>query len=80
MLKPLGKRLLVQPLEVKHGSLFLAGAKPTQFRVIAVGDEVTKVAVGDMVYLEKHYGVEIQHEGNKFLVIDEMTILAKAVD
>ncbi len=80
MLKPVGKRLLVQPIEVKQGSLFLAGAKPTQFRVVAVGDEVSKVAVGNVVYLEKHYGVELQYESDKFLVVDESTILAKTVD
>lgn len=78
MLKPLGKRLLIIPVEVvKQGTVLVAGAKPTQFEVAEVGDEVTKVEVGDWIYLEKHYGVEIHHEGRKFLVIDEATILAK---
>jgi co-chaperonin GroES (HSP10) len=80
MLKPLGKRLLVKPIEAKQGGLFLAGAKPTQFTVVALGDEVTKVGVGDTIYLEKHYGVELQHGSDKFLVIEEATILAKSVD
>lgn len=79
-MKPLGKRLLVQPVQLKQGALLIAGAKPTQFVVIVVGDEVTKVSVGDLIYLEKHYGVELQHDGDKFLVIDESTILAKTVD
>jgi chaperonin GroES len=80
MLKPLGKRLLVKPIEMKQGTLFVAGAKPIQFTVVAIGDEVTKVAVGDTIYIEKHYGIEIQHEGDKVLVVDESTILAKLVD
>jgi co-chaperonin GroES (HSP10) len=77
MLTPVAKRLLIQPIEVKHGTLLLTNQKPTQFTVVAIGDEVTKVKPGNIVYLEKHYGVEIDHENNKYLVIDESSILAK---
>lgn len=80
MLKPVGKRLLVKAIEMKQGNLLVAGAKPIQFTVVAIGDEVTKVAVGVTIYIEKHYGIEIQHEGDKVLVVDESTILAKLVD
>lgn len=77
MLTPVAKRILVKPNEVKHGSLIVSSQKPTRFTVIAIGDEVTKVAPGNIVYLEKHYGVEIDHEGEKYFVIDEGSILAK---
>jgi co-chaperonin GroES (HSP10) len=80
MLKALGKRLLVKPLEVKQGTVLLAGIKPSQFSVVGIGDEVTKVAIGDIIYLEKHYGAEIQHESEKYLVVEEATVLAKLVD
>jgi chaperonin GroES len=76
MLIPLAKRIIVKPLEVK-GTLIITNAKPTQYHVIAIGDEVTKVQPGNIVYLEKHYGVEIEHEKEKYLVIDESSILAK---
>lgn len=77
MLIPIAKRILVKPVEVKHGTLLLTNQKPTQFTVMAIGDEVTKVKPENIIYLEKHYGVEIEHEGEKYFVIDESSILAK---
>lgn len=77
MLIPLGKKIIVKPIEVKHGTLIVAGQKPSQYNIIAVGDEVTKVKSGDTIYLEKHYGAEIEHEKEKFLVIDQDSILAR---
>lgn len=77
MLTPVAKRIIIKPIEVKHGTLLLTNQKPTQFNVISIGDEVTKVKPGNIVYLEKHYGVEIDHENEKYLVIDESSILAK---
>jgi len=78
MLTPIGKRVLIQPIEVKHqGTLLLTNQKPVQFTVIKIGDEVTKVKRGDVIYLEKHYGVEIEHMNQKFLVIDEQSILVR---
>lgn len=77
MLTPLAKKIIVKPVEVKHGTLLVTGQKPIQYQIIAVGDEVTKVKSGDIIYLEKHYGAEIEHEKEKFLVIEESSILAK---
>jgi co-chaperonin GroES (HSP10) len=77
MLTPIAKRILVKPVEVKHGTLIVTNQKPVQFTVIAIGDEVTKVKIGDIIYLEKHYGVIIEHESEKYSVIDESSILAK---
>lgn len=81
MLMPVAKRILIKPIEVtQKGSLLLSNQKPTQFTVMAIGDEVNKVKAGDIIYLEKHYGVEIDHANEKFLVIDESSILAKIVN
>jgi co-chaperonin GroES (HSP10) len=77
MLTPVGKRVIIKPIENKQGSIIVHNSKPHQFTVIAIGDEVTKVKATDIIYLEKHYGVEIDYEGDKFLVIDEGSILAK---
>jgi co-chaperonin GroES (HSP10) len=79
MLTPIAKRILIQPIEQKHEKIILSNQKPSQFKVVAIGEEVTKVKVGDTVYLEKHYGIEIQHESEKFQCIDESSILAKVV-
>ena len=77
MLIPIAKKIVIKPVEPKHGSILVACAKPSQYQVISIGDEVTKVSPKDKIYLEKHYGAEIEHEKEKFLVIDESSILAK---
>lgn len=79
MLTPIAKRILIKPVEVKHGTLIVHNQKPSKFTVISCGDEVTKVKPGDVIFLEKHYGVEIEHDDEKFQVIDESSILAKVV-
>ena len=77
MLKPLAKRIIVKPVEIKHGTLIATIPKPSQYQVIAIGDEVTKVKIADIIYLENYQGAVIEHEKEKFLVVDEESILAK---
>lgn len=77
MLIPLSKRILIQPVELPKGSLLITNTKPSQFKIIAIGDETSKVSVGDIVYLDKFAGCEIEHEKEKFIVVDESQILAK---
>ena len=77
MLTPIGKRLLIKPVEQKHGILFLTHQKPTQFQIVAIGDQVTKVKLGDIIYLETYCGAELEHENEKYLVVNEDSILAK---
>lgn len=77
MLTPIGKRLIVKPIEVKHGNLIVSGQKPVQFMVTAIGDEITKVKPGDIIYMDKHYGAEIEYDKEKHLVVDESCLLAK---
>ncbi len=78
MLIPVAKRVLIQPIhDDKNGVIIITNKKPIQYNVIAIGDEVTKVRPGNVIYLEKHYGIEIDYENEKFLVIDEASILAK---
>jgi co-chaperonin GroES (HSP10) len=80
MLTPVAKRIIIKPVELKYGTIVLTNQKPTQFTVISIGDDVTKVKPGNIVYLEKHYGVEIEYQNEKYLVIDEQSILAKIID
>jgi co-chaperonin GroES (HSP10) len=77
MLTPVAKRVIIQPIEAKPEKVIITNQKPSQYRVIAIGDEVTKVKPRDIIYLEKHYGVEIDYDSKKYLVIDENSILAK---
>lgn len=77
MIRPVGKRILIKPVETKHGNLIVTGVKPTQHIIVEVGDEVTKVKKDDVIYLDKFHGAEIIHESIKYLVIEENMILAK---
>jgi chaperonin GroES len=88
--KPLGDRVLVQPLaekEAKEGSIIIpdtAKEKPQEGTVIAVGtgklDEHGKkveftVKQGDKVLFAKYGGTEIKLEGENYLIVREDDIL-----
>jgi chaperonin GroES len=90
-LKPLGNRLVVEPIEqeeVTAGGIVLpetAKEKPQKGNVLAAGpgdrDEAGKripmdVAVGDMVLFAKYSGTEIKMDGKKLLILREVDILA----
>lgn len=77
MLTPIAKRIIIQPVEDKKGTLILTNTKPKKFVILAIGDEVTKVKPNDFIYLERHCGAEIEHDGDKYFVIEENQILAK---
>jgi co-chaperonin GroES (HSP10) len=78
MLTPIGKRLIIQPCEITpNHKIIVTNQKPKSFKVIAIGDEVTKVKPDNIIYLDKYAGTEIEHEDDKFMVIDESSILAK---
>lgn len=91
MLKPLGDRLVVKPLEgedVTPSGIVLpetAKEKPQKGEVLAVGpgarDEDGKritmdVAIGDKVLFAKYAGTEFKLEGEKVLILRENDILA----
>ncbi len=77
MLATLGKKIIVKSIEVKAGDLILTHAKPLQYQVLVVGDEVTRVKHGDIVYLDNYHGALLEHEKEKLLVIEESAILAR---
>jgi chaperonin GroES len=88
--KPLGDRVLVQPLEekeVKKGGIIIpdtAKEKPQEGTVVALGtgklDESGKridfnVKVGDKVLISKYGGTEIKIDGDNYLIMREDDIL-----
>ncbi len=88
--KPLGDRVLVQPLEekevTKNGIIIPDSAKekPTEARVVALGtgktdDEGKKipfeVKVGDRVIISKYGGTEVTIDDEKYLIMREDDIL-----
>ena len=88
--KPLGDRVLVQPLEEKEGKKGgiiipdTAKEKPQEGTVVAVGtgklDDSGKkikfsVKVGDKVLISKYGGTEIKIDGENHLIMREDDIL-----
>ncbi len=89
-IKPLGNRLVIEPLEqeeITSGGIVLpetAKEKPQQGLVLAAGpgdrDEDGKripmdVTVGDKVLFAKYAGTELKMDGKKLLILRETDIL-----
>jgi len=90
-LKPLGSRLVVEPIEqedVTASGIVLpetAKEKPQRGKVLAAGpgdrDDAGKrieldVKVGDVVLYAKYSGTEIKVDGQKLLILKESDVLA----
>jgi len=90
-LKPLGDRLVVEPIEQEEmtaGGIVLpdtAKEKPQKGKILAAGPGARNdagerialdVAVGDTVLFAKYAGTEIKLDGKKVLVLRESDILA----
>ncbi len=90
-IKPLGDRVLVEPLEreeVTSSGIVLpdtAKEKPQEGTVVAVGSgrvddkgqkHALEVKAGNKVLYGKYAGTEIKIEGKEFLIVSEKDILA----
>jgi len=90
-LKPLGNRLVVEPLEAEEvtaGGIVLpetAKEKPQKGTVLSIGpgerDDKGKriemdVQTGDIVLYAKYAGTEIKVDGKKLLILKETDVLA----
>jgi chaperonin GroES len=93
-LKPLGNRVVVEPLEqeeITAGGIVLpetAKEKPQKGTVLSVGpgerDDQGKyipmdVSVGDVVLFAKYSGTEIKVDNKKVLILRDSDILAKVI-
>ena len=90
MLKPLGDRVVLQIVEKEEtvAGFVLAGSgqsETQEAKVIAVGEGVRtlsgelvapSVAAGDTVLIEKHAGIEVRNDGEKYLLVSMANILA----
>ena len=74
--QPLGNRTLVERLEeattTASGIIIPDNAKekPSQGKVIAIGDEVKQIAAGDVVVFGEYAGNEITIDGTTYLIIE----------
>jgi len=81
MLQPLDKRIIVKPIlpEKKVCVIITKDESPQSFEVIAIGDEVTKVNIGDRILIAAFSTSEINFEGEKHIVVNETNIIAKVI-
>lgn len=90
-LKPLGNRVVVEPIEqedVTAGGIVLpetAKEKPQKGKVLSIGpgdrdDEGKRIpmdiSVGDTILYAKYSGTEIKLDGKKLLILRENDVLA----
>jgi chaperonin GroES len=79
--KPLGDRVLVERIEesstTASGIIIPDSAKekPSQGKVVAVGNEAEGVATGDTVVFGKYAGSEFSIDGNEYLIMELGDIL-----
>ena len=94
-LKPLGNRVVIEPLEqeeVTAGGIVLpetAKEKPQKGKIVAVGDgkilddgsrQKPQVKKGDMVLFTSYAGSEIKMDGKEYLIMTESDIMAVIED
>jgi chaperonin GroES len=90
-LKPLGDRLIVEPIEAEEltaSGIVLpetAKEKPMQGKVLAIGPGARKedgsriaidVSQGDTVLYARYAGTEVKIENKKYLILKETDVLA----
>ncbi len=90
MIKPLGERVLVEPIQQEETTSFgivlpdASKEKPQEGKVIAVGSGTLKDGVrtplevqeGDRVLFSKYAGTEVKYEGKEYLIMKESDIHA----
>ncbi len=85
-IRPIGDRVLIRPAAAEEktiGGIIIpdsAKEKPLKGEIVAVGtgtkDEEMVVKVGDKVLFTKFSGMEIELEGEKFLMMRQSDLLA----
>ena len=79
--KPLGDRVLVERVEETNttasGIIIPDNAKekPSEGKVLAIGNDVEDVKEGDIVVFGKYSGTDLVLDGNEYLVLDVSDIL-----
>lgn len=79
---PVGSRIILKQKEAEEktaGGIVLpeqAKEKPQEGRVTAVGEEVSKVEVGQNVFFASYAGTEMEIDERKVLLMDEADVLA----
>ncbi len=74
--KPLGERVLVKRAEVESktaSGIYIpdnAKEKPQTAKVVAIGNKVEDVKVGDVIVFEQYRGTEFKLDGEEYLILN----------
>lgn len=85
MFQPLGKMVLVKrglELSVTKGGIIIPESfqeRPMQGKIKAIGDEVTKVKVGQNALFAKYSGTDIKLSDGQYLIVAENSLLGLIV-
>ncbi len=84
MLQPLGNKVLVEPIieEKKQGAILLVdktNSQPVKYKVMAIGEDVKKVNVGDVVVLDTYGRSHVNLDGETYMLVLDEAIQAKVV-
>lgn len=81
MLQPLDKRVVVKPIvpQKKESVIIVKDESPQSFQVVAIGDDVKKVNIGDKILIAAFSTSEVTYEGEKYILVNETNIIARVV-
>lgn len=79
MIQPLGNLILIEPIlgEKKYSLLSIKEEIPKSYKVLAIGDEVTKVDIGDEIIIE--YPRTIEYNNAPHMFVNQDNIIAKVI-
>lgn len=75
-LNPIGNRVIIRPMqesETTSSGIILPNAskeRPSRGEVIAIGNTVTDIAVGNVVLFGKYAGSEVKFNEQEYLLLD----------
>lgn len=86
MIKPIGSRVILKAIEVVRKSasgLILPNDNSQKMitgEILACGERVNEVKVGDFVLFNKYSGTKIEFNDQTIILIEESDIIAKLTD
>lgn len=91
MIRPIGKRVILKAQtfkaeQISETGIVLStegtnsGADSTKATILSIGDEVTKVKVGDEIFYETHGGHKVTMDGEEVIILQEINILGVITD
>lgn len=81
MLQPIGKRILIEEIkeELKQGLIIIKDDSTKKYKVLSIGDEVTKIAPNDIVVIVSYAQQTIKIDDKSYIILEQESIIAKVI-